>query len=167
MYEMAILLDPDDLTAKQNYERAQQLRLSLEFKLGTWYFDQAESLLTQYKARDARTNYQRARKQFEHILTDVDPNHAESAQYLPKVIERLDMLTRSVEEARQDLETALMQIDEYQYALAAQRLTTVDDERRYAFDIEPGLLEEYQETILKNQDVLNIIEDLSDLNIVK
>ncbi len=167
MYEKAILLNPDDLAAKQNFERAQQLRLKLEFNLGQHYFDEAESLLSQYKAREAQADYRRAQKQFEHILANVDPTNAESQQYLPKIKERLEMLQRAVAEAEQDLATALKQIEEYQYALAAERLGKESDERKYAFDIKPDLKKNYDETIQKNQDVLKIIKELSDLNIVK
>lgn len=160
MFEKSILLAPEDLQAKQNFERAQQLRLKLEYNLGTWYFDQAESLLQEYKAKDAQTNYRQARKQFEHILANVDPNHGESKQHLPKIEERLQMLALAVEAAGHDLEIALRQIEDYQYMLAAQRLTTETDERKYAFDIKPDLKKQYEETIKKNQDVLKIIEEL-------
>lgn len=167
MFETAILLDPEDLAAKQNYERARQLRLKLEYNLGKWYYDQAESQLQAYKAKDAQTNYRNARAQFEHILANVDPNHAESEQYLPTIKERLEMLARAVEEAEQDLDTALRQINDYQYMLAAQRLTTGTDERKYAFDIKPDLKKRYEETIQKNDEVLKIIRELSTLNIVE
>ena len=167
MFEKAILLDPEDLAAKQNYERAQHLRLDLEYKLGQWYFDQGESLLQEFKAKEARTHYQQAQKQFEHILENVDPTHGESKQYLPKVVARLAMLAAAVEEAERDLKLALQQINEYQYMLAAQRLTTETDNRKYAFDIKPDLKKQYEETIQKNQDVLKIIQELSSLNIVQ
>ena len=91
LFEKSLLLAPDDLAAKQNFERAQGLRLKLEYNLGRWYFDLAEELLPQYKAKDARTNYQHAKKQFEHIVENVDPNHGESKQYLPKINERLQI----------------------------------------------------------------------------
>ncbi len=165
MFEKSILLAPEDLEAKQNFERAQQLRLKLEYNLGKWHFDQAEALLQEYKAKDAQTNYRQARKQFEHILENVDPNHGESAQYLPKAAERLEMLQRAVEDAENDLEIALRFIEDYQYMLAAQRLTTETDERKYAFDIKPDLKKQYDETIQKNQEVLKIIQELSNLNL--
>jgi tetratricopeptide (TPR) repeat protein len=160
MFEKAMLLDPEDVEAKQNFERAQQLRLKLEYNLGKWYFDLAESLLPQFKAKDARTNYGLAKKQFEHILANIEPGHAESLQYLPKIKERLEMLALAVEAAEYDLELALKQIDDFQYMLAAQRLTTETDERKYAFDIKPGLKKKYEETIQKNQEVLKIIQEL-------
>ena len=68
MFEKSILLAPEDIEAKQNYERAWHLRLKLEYNLGKWYFDQAETLLQEYKAKDARTQLPQAMKQFEHIL---------------------------------------------------------------------------------------------------
>lgn len=167
MFEKSILLDPADLKAKQNFERAGQLRLKLEYNLGKWYFEQAETLLQEYKAKDAQTNYMKARKQFEHILQNIDPNHGESTQYLPTIAERLEMLKQAVDDAEHDLEVALQFIEDYQYMLAAQRLTTETDERKYAFDIKPDLKKEYEETIQKNQDVLKIIRELTNLNIVE
>ena len=160
MFEKAILLAPEDLAAKQNFERAQQLRLKLEYNLGTWYFDQAESLLQEYKAKDAQTNYRQALKQFNHILENVDPDHGESRQRLPTIHERLKMLDAAVKAAEVDLQIALQQIEDYQYMLAVQRLSTESDDRKYAFDIKPDLKKQYEETIQKNQDVMKIIEDL-------
>jgi tetratricopeptide (TPR) repeat protein len=167
MYEKAMLLDPEDRAAKQNFERAGQLRLTLEYNLGKWHFDHAESRLQEYKAKDAQANYRQAKQQFEHILSNVNPNHHESAQYLPATEERLEMLRLAVEAAEHDLSVALKQIEDYQYMLAAQRLTTETDERKYAFDIKPDLKKRYEETIQKNQDVLKIIQELSNLNIVE
>ncbi|MDF7808754.1 tetratricopeptide repeat protein [Pontiellaceae bacterium B12219] len=160
MYEKSMLLQPDDLESKQNFERAGNLRLQLEYNLGRWYFDQAESLLPQYKAKDAQKNYQLAEKQFKHILENVDPNHGESQQYLPKIDERLEMLALAVEAAEIDLKTAFQYIADYQYMLAAQRLTTETDERKYAFDLKPDLKKRYEETIKKNEEILKIIQDL-------
>lgn len=160
MFEKALLLKPDDLESKQNFERARTLRLNLEHNLGKWYFDQAETLLTEYKAKDARKNYQLAKKQFNHILMNVEPDHSESKQFIPKIDERLALLARAVKDAEADLETALQYIEDYQYILAAQRLTTETDERKYAFDIKPDLKKKYEETIQKNGEVLKIIEDL-------
>ncbi len=167
MYEKAMLIDPADLETKQNFERAAQLRMKLEYNLGRWHFDQAEALLLEYKAKDAKQNYLAAQKQFKHILENVAPGHNESEQYLTKVTERLNMLQRAVEAAEHDLKTALKQIEDYQYMLAAQRLTTETDERKYAFDLKPDLKKQYEETIQKNQDVLKIIQELSNLNIVE
>ena len=51
--------------------------------------------------------------------------------------------------------------------LAARRLTTETDNRKYAFDLKPDLKKRYEETIQKNQDVLKIIQELSTLGIVE
>jgi tetratricopeptide (TPR) repeat protein len=167
MFEKSVLLAPEDLAAKQNYERAQRLRLTLEFNLGKWYFDRAESLLQEYRAKEARTHYQLARQQFNHILENVDRFHDVSRSYIPQIDDRLKLLERAVEQAESDLATALQQVDDYQYMLAAQRLTTESDERKYAFDLKPDLKKRYEETIQKNQDVLKIVQELSALNIVE
>jgi len=167
LYEKAILLNPADLDSKRNYEKALHLWLTLEFNQGKWSYDRAEELLKEYKAKDAKTHYRQAKKQFEHILENVDPNHGPAQHYLPNVVERLEMLALSVEAAEHDLKTALRQIEDYQYMLAVQRLTTETDERKYAFDIKPDLKKRYEETIQKNQAVLKIIRELSSLNIVE
>jgi Ca-activated chloride channel family protein len=168
MYEKTILLDPEDLDAKQNYEKAQRLRLKLEYTKGKWLFDRAEALLQEYKAKDAQQNYRQAKAQFEHLLENIDPSHGESEPYLPKISARLELLRNAVEVAERDLKLALRQIDDYQYMLATQRLTTETDERKYAFDIKPDLKKQYEETIQKNQDVLRIIQDLfPETNLIK
>jgi tetratricopeptide (TPR) repeat protein len=167
MFEKAILLDPADLATKQNFEKARQLRLNLEFNKGKWLFDQAEALLKEFKAKDAKRNYEQAKTQFEHILKDIDPNQNKSTQYLKNVEERLEMLRKAVEVAEQDLATAVQYIEDYQYMMAAKQLTTETDDRKYAFDLKPELKKKYEETIQKNQDVLKIIQELSTLNIAK
>ncbi len=168
MYEKAILLDPEDLDAKKNYERAQRLWLKLEYTKGLWLFTHAEALLKEYKAKDAKKHYQQAQTQFKHILESVEPGHAESKTSLPKIAARLEMLDRAVEEAERDLKIALQQIDNYQYMLATQRLTTETDNRKYAFDLKPNLKKTYEETIQKNQEVLKIIQELfPEINTIK
>lgn len=160
MFENALRLNPDDLAAKHNFERTLLRRTELELNLGEYLFDRAESLLQEYKAKDAQKNYLEARKQFERILAEINPTHADAKQYLPKIDERLNMLERAVETAENDLQIALQQIDDYQYVLAAQRLTDDSDERKYAFDIKPELKKKYEETIQKNQEIIQIIETL-------
>lgn len=167
MFEKTILLDPADMDAKRNYEKAQQLRLALEYNRGKWLFDQAEALLQEYKAKDAKQNYQQAQLQFEHLLENVEPDHGESQQVLPKIAERLELLRQALEEAESDLRVAIRQIEDYQYMLAVQRLTTETDNRKYAFDLKPDLKKKYEETIQKNQEVLKIIQELSSLNIAE
>ena len=166
-YEKAMLLDPEDLAAKQNFERASNLRMTLEFNRAKGSFDEAESLLAEFKAKDAQAAYQRAENYFEHILADVTPGHAESQLLLRRTHERLAMLKKAVADAEADLATALQQIEEYQYALAAERLAVESDQRKYAFDIKPDLKKKYEETIQKNGEILNIIKTISDLNIAE
>jgi len=157
-------LAPDDLAAKRNFERARNLRIKLEFNRGKWLYDQAESLLKEFKAKDAKKNYLQAKTQFEHILNDIDPNQNKSKQYLKNVEDRLEMLRKAVEETEQNLATAIQQIKDYQYILAAQRLVAMTDSRKYAFDLKPDLKKKYEETVKKDQEVLKIIKELSTLN---
>jgi tetratricopeptide (TPR) repeat protein len=164
MFEKSILLAPDDLAAKRNFERARNLRIKLEFNRGKWLYDQAEGLLKEFKAKDAKKNYLQAKTQFEHILNNIDPNQNKSKQYLANVDERLEMLKKAVEESEQNLATAIQQIKDYQYLLAGQRLVEESDARKYAFDLKPELKKKYEETVKKDQEVLKIIKELSTLN---
>ena len=166
-YEKAILLDPEDLDAKRNFEKAFRLWANLEFNRGKWLYDQADSLLKQFKAKDAKRDLLLAKKQFAHVLADVDPNHAQATAYLKNVEEKLDMLDRAVEAAKFDLETARKQIDDYQYAMAARRLSTQTPERRYAFDLQPELKKKYEELLKKDGDVLKILSRHSDRNLAE
>ena len=167
LYESSLRLEPENPEAKQNLERAMLRRLDMEFEVGKSLFDQGEALLSEFKAKEAQTHYTDARTQFEHILADIDPNNAESKQFLPKIEERLSMLERAVQSAEQDLEAAYQLIRDYQYRLAAQRLATESDDRKYAFDLKPELKKKYEETIQKNQEILSIIEGLSTQNTVE
>ncbi len=167
MFEKSILLAPDDLDAKRNFERARNLRIKLEFTRGKWLYDQAEALLKEFKAKEAKKNYLQAKTQFEHILNDIDPNQNKSKQYLANVEERLEMLRKAVEQTQHNLELAIQQIKDYQYVLAAERLAADSDERKYAFDLKPDLKKQYEETAKKDQEVLKIIKELSTLNQIK
>jgi Ca-activated chloride channel homolog len=160
MFEKSLLLRPDDLEAKRNFERAHQLRNELEFNQGRWLYDQAEELLKAFNAKEAKPKYEQAKKQFEHILENVDPDHKKAQQFLPNVIDRLDMLKRAVDEAEKDLRAADVFITSYQYMLAAQRLVKESDERKYAFSLKPDLQKKYEETLQKTSEVLDILNKL-------
>lgn len=165
MFEKALLLTPDDLEAKQNFERAHNLRHKLEFNKGKWLFDHAESLLEEQKAKDAKKFYLDAKKQFEHILYNIDRKDRESYQYLPKIKDRLEMLDQAVALTEHDLKMARQAITEFKYMEAAKRLNVTNINRVYAFDLKPDLKKQYEETIQKNQEVLKIIEETSSLSL--
>ena len=88
-FEFSLRLKPDKLDAKQNYERAAQLRLSLEFKRGKWLFDHAEKCLQEAQAKKALEHYQKAQQQFEKILIEIDPVHPEASRLLAPHKERI------------------------------------------------------------------------------
>lgn len=164
-YEKAILLEPEDLDAKVNYEKAANLRTQLEVNKGLWLFKSGEEHLKKYEAKKAQELYQQAKKQFNHILENVEQNHPDATATLPKVEERLTLLKTAVEETDQNLKTAIQQIEDYQYLLAAKRLSTETDNRKYAFDIKPDLKKKYEEVIRKNEEILKIIQELSTLSL--
>jgi hypothetical protein len=159
-FEFSLRLEPDALDAKQNYEHAAQLRLSLEFKQGKWFFDHAETCLQENQAKQAQANYQKAQQQFEKILTEIDPTHLESTRLLPRTKERLAMLAQAVADAQADLTQSLRLIQDYQYLLAANLLVRESPERNYAFDIQPELKTQYEQTMQKNQQIIAIVNDL-------
>ena len=157
-YEKAMRLAPEDVAAKQNFERARSLRIDLEFNRGKWLYDQAEELLKKFKAKDAQKNYQAAKTQFERILRDIEPNENRAKQYLANTEQKLEMLRLAVEQTKKDLQTALQYIHDYQYIMAANLLSKESDERKYAFDLDPELKKKFEETMKKDQQVLEIIK---------
>jgi len=166
-YEKSLLLNPHDLDAKQNFERARNLRMQLEFKKGKWYYDQADALLKKYKAKKAKQLYLLSKKEFTHLLKDLDPSYTSAKDYIKNIDQKLAMLQKSVEDARANLDKSLLFIKDYQYALAARALTQLPPEFRYAFDLEPELKKKYEEIIKKDSQVLKIIKDLSKKNLSK
>lgn len=167
-FEFSLRLKPDKLDAKQNFERAAQLRLSLEFKRGKWLFDHAEKCLQETQAKKALEHYQQAQQQFEKILTEIDPKHPEASRLLPRIKERITMLAQTVTDAQTDLTQALRLIQDYQYLLAANILVRESTERAYAFDIQPELKTRYEQTLQKNQQIITIVNDLlKDVNKAK
>lgn len=159
-YELSLRLNPTALDAKQNYEHASRLRLSLEFKQGKWFFDHAEKCLQETQAKQAQQNYQKAQQQFEKILAEIAPTHHKSTRLLPRTKERLAMLAQAVADTQADLTQALRLIQDYQYLLAAHILVRENTERTYAFDIQPELKTRYEQTMQKNQQIITIVNDL-------
>jgi tetratricopeptide (TPR) repeat protein len=167
-FESSLRLKPDKLDAKQNFERAVQLRLSLEFKRGKWLFDHAEKCLQETQAKQAYEHYQKAQKQFEKILSEIDPIHPEAIRLLPRTKERIAMLAQAVTDAQTDLTHALRLIQDYQYLLAANILVRESTERTYAFDIQPELKTRYEQILQKNQQIITIVNNLlKDVNKAK
>ncbi len=167
-FEKTLLLDPGNLHAKQNLERAQRLWLKIELNLGIWLFDRAEGLLAASKAKEAREHYRKAQQQFIRILEEIDSQHTESGRLLPIANERLAMLDRAVATVRADLATALQLVDDYQYVLADKLLAAETDKRKYAFDMDEDLKNRFKETIERNQQVLQIVQELfEDINTVQ
>ena len=164
MYEKAMLLNPEDLAAKQNFEHARNLRVDLTFGLGKKAFDEAEAQLKEFHAKEAKKNYLAAKKQFEHILNDIRPNENRAKQYLKNTNDRLAMLQRAVEQTQKDLETVIQYIKDYQYFMAAELLAKQSDERKYAFDLKPDLKKKYEEIAKKDTEVLQILKKFSNLN---
>ena len=167
-FEFSLRLKPDKLDAKQNYERAAQLRLALEFNRGKWLFDHAEKCLQETQAKQAREHYLQAQQQFEKILTEINPRHPEATRLLPRAKERIAMLAQAVTDAQTGLTQALRLIQDYQYLLAANILVRESIERNYAFDINPELKTRYEQTLQKNQQIITIVKDLlKDMNTAK
>ena len=70
------------------------------------------------------------------------------------------MLAQAVADAQADLTQSLRLIQDYQYLLAANLLVRESPERNYAFDIQPELKTQYEQTMQKNQQIIAIVNDL-------
>lgn len=159
-FELSLMLSPNAIDAKQNHEQASKLRILLEFKRGQSLYNEAEQLLIQEQAKLAKLNYNKAEQQFRKILSELDLDHIKSKEYLSLTVDKIEMLKKAVLDAKSDLTQSLKLIQDYQYQLASKILTHPSKERNYAFDINSELKNRYDQTIQKNQQIINIVNDL-------
>lgn len=157
LFEQALELDSTDLDAKQNLERALNLIVTSRIKQAAKLISEADQLLTQDQAKAAKENYETAIKTIDPVQEDFAPNHPDIEPLLKVANEQLNMLEHTIELTREDMENAKHAIDLYQYQTAAKLMLDDKPERRWAFDLDEKLAQEFQQMIQNNQNIINII----------
>ena len=157
LFEQSLELNPSDMDSKQNLERALNIMISGRVKQAKTLLDEADGLLQQFQAKAAKENYESAQKALDPVLDDFAPNHKEVQQLLDRADGQLQMLERAVELTKEEVENAKQAIGMYEYETAAKLMVEDKPERRWAFDLDEQLAQEFQQLIQNNQNVINII----------
>ena len=157
LFERAIELNPDDIDAKQNLERALNIMISARIGQAGKLMDEADQLLGQDQAKAAKENYENAIQTLEPVQDDFDPDNEKSAPLVERAENMIELLDRSVEQTREELANARHAIDLYEYQAAADVMLADSPERRWAFDLDQELAQEFQQLIQNNQNIINII----------
>jgi Ca-activated chloride channel family protein len=155
LFEQALSLKPDDLDAKQNLERALNLRITIPRNL----IEEASALVEKGQGKAAKTNCEKAK----NILSSIAADYAMESQSLmakaDKILRRLD---QALIDTRKDLKNAQLKIEEFQYETAAKLVQNMTLERKLAFDQDSELAKSFEDFQKKNEDVLKIFHAEAD-----
>ena len=157
LFEQSLELNPNDLDSKQNLERALNIMVSGRIKQATQLINEADGLLEQFQAKAAKENYETVQKTLDPVLEDFAPDHKEVQPLLDRANAQLQRLEQAVELTREEMQNAKHAIDIYEYKRAADVMLNDKPERRWAFDLDEKLAEEFQQLIENNQNIIKII----------
>lgn len=157
LFEGSLELKPDDLDAKQNLERALNWMVSGRMTQAEKLINEADGLLQQDQAKAAKENYETAKETLAPVEDDFDPNNRKVQPLKDRADGQLQMLDRAVEQTKEELKDVQHAIDMYEYQAAADVMLADSKERRWAFDIDQELGQEFQQMIQNNQNVINIV----------
>ena len=149
LFEQALLLQPNDLDAKQNLERALNLRINIPRKL----IEDAAELVEKGQGKAAKTNCEKAKNILSSIATDY-------AMETPSLMAKADAILRHLDQAltntRKALENAHFEIEKFRYKNAAKLVQNMTLEQKLAFDQDSELAQSFMDFQKKNEDVLKI-----------
>lgn len=157
LFEQSLELTPDELDAKQNLERALNWMVSGRIKQAKRLIDKANGLLEQDEAKDAKENYEEAKKTLAPVEEDFDPDNKEVHPLIDRADGQLRILKRAVEQTKKELKDIQHAIDMYAYQAAAEVLQADSKERHWAFDLDQKLAQEFQQIVQNNQNIINIV----------
>ena len=157
LFEQSLELTPNDIDAKQNLERALNIMISSRISHAERLLSETEALLQQFQAKSARENCEKAKEALTPVDEDFAPNHKAIRPLLDKADGTLQMLERAVEQTKEEMKNAQHAIDLYEYKTAADVMLAHSKERKWAFDLDQELAQQFQQLIQNNQNVINII----------
>ncbi|MDK2856915.1 MAG: Ca-activated chloride channel [Verrucomicrobiota bacterium] len=157
LFERALLLNPDDIAAKENLERAVNLIVQNRIQTAAELVRDADGMMTAFKAKAARENYVQAKNLLKPVLNDFSPGSPAAQALSRKADEQLRRLDDAIKKTRSDLEQAKQAIDAYDYKTAADLMMEDKAARKLAFDLDQTLKEEFTKLIENNMNVINIV----------
>ncbi len=158
LFEQSLELNPKDLDAKQNLERALNLMISGRISQAKKLLNETDGLLEQFQAKQAKENCESAKKALAPVEEDFAPDDRAVQPLLDRADGTLQMLERAVEVTKEEMANANHAIDLYEYQAAADVMLADSKERKWAFDIDQKLGQEFQQLLQNNQNVINIID---------
>ncbi|MFA7256315.1 MAG: VWA domain-containing protein [Kiritimatiellales bacterium] len=157
LFEQALELNPKDEVAKQNFERAINLAVSSRINSATRLIQGADALLKEFKAKTAKENYTQAKTLLAPVLADLSPDSRTAQDLTRHATDQITMLEQAVKDTQAELEAAKKAIDAYEYKTAADIMLDDKPARKWAFDLDEKLAQEFQQFNENNHKVIEIV----------
>ena len=157
LFEQSLELSAEDMDCKQNLERALNIMVSSRMNHAKSLIDEGDGLLEKFQAKKAKENYESAKKALDPVREDFAPGHKDVQPLIDRADGQLQMLERAVEQTKEELKNAKHAIDMYEYQAAANVMLADSKERKWAFDLDQKMAQEFKQMIQNNQNVINII----------
>jgi len=157
LFELSLELRPDDADARQNLERALNIVVSARVAQAKGLLEEADQLLGQDQAGKAKENCETAKATLAPILEDYAPGSTEAGSLITRAARILLRLEQAIAQTREEMSNAQHAIDLYEYQAAADVLLAESPQRRWAFDLDKNLAQEFQQLIQNNINVIQII----------
>ena len=157
LFEQALELDPKDAAAKQNFERAINLAVTTRINAASKLIQEADAMLTKFKAKTAKENYTKVKPLLAPVLSDLSPDSQTARDLTQHATDQIAMLEQAVKDTRAELEAAKKAVAAYEYKKAADLMLDEKPSRKWAFDLDEKLAKEFQQFNEKNHKVIEII----------
>ncbi len=157
LFELALALKPDDQAAKQNFERSINLIVSTRISSSAKLIQEADALLKEFKAKTAKENYEKAKDILAPIFENYSPDNRMAMGLKQQADKQLSMLSKAVRETKDDMEKAKQAIAAYEYKTAADIMLDDKPARKWAFDLDEKLAQEFQQFNENNRKVIEIV----------
>ena len=157
LFEQSLELRPNDTTAKQKLEQALNMMVSGRVALARNLLDEAEQILSQDQAKQAKENCEAAKKLLNPVIEDYAPDNTQAALLITRADRMLTRLEQAIAQTKEEMINAQHAIDLYEYQAAADVMLADRPERRWAFDLDEKLAQEFQQLIENNSNVMQII----------
>jgi Ca-activated chloride channel family protein len=157
LFELALALKPDDQAAKQNFERSINLIVSTRISSSTKLIQEADALLKEFKAKTAKENYEKAKDILAPVFENYSPDNRVAIELKQQADKQLLMLSKAVRETKDDMEKAKQAIAAYEYKTAADIMLDDKPARKWAFDLDEKLAQEFQQFNENNRKVIEIV----------
>lgn len=164
LLEHALELAPTDADTKMNLERAINLGITGHTARAGQLIDAADQMLSEFQAASAKTNYLAALEMLDPVFKELDPVNQKASELKDRADGQLQMLDRAIAATKDEMANAKHAIDMYEYKTAADVFIDDKPERKWAFDLDKKLAQEFQQLIQNNQNVIQIIYPDNPLN---